>query len=167
MGSLMRTIVGSMVGVLLVLALGAGVTAWKLDDKEGIAKRSWLHIDLYGDLPAYDPPAGLTGALGGGGQTLQDILTGLQMAAVDERIAGVVLQLSASHGAGAAKLQEIRQGVQGVRAAGKPVLAYADAIDLSVLFAAAACDSSRPTVRSRSTMSISSAWSWWMRLPAS
>ena len=42
MGSLMRTIVGSMVGVLLVLALGAGVTAWKLDDKEGIAKRSWL-----------------------------------------------------------------------------------------------------------------------------
>ena len=135
------TVLAAFLGFALLLLVIGVVAAWRLDNASAIEKHSWLHLDLYGDLPEYDPPAGLTGALSGGGQTLQDILDCLQMAAVDKRIAGVVLQLSATQGAGNAKLGEIREAVGRVRAAGKPVLAYADNIDLKVLYTAAACDS--------------------------
>jgi protease-4 len=63
------------------------------------------------------------------------------MAIHDDRIDGVVLQLSASNDAGRGKLEEIRRGIARVREAGKPVLAFADNIDLDVFFTAAACDS--------------------------
>jgi len=141
MPSFLRTVLATIVGVLLVAATVVAVAAWRLDSQTDIQKHSWLHLDVYGDLPEYDPPAGLVGALGGGVQTLQSILTNLEMAAVDERIEGVVLQLSAAQSAGNAKLEEIRGAVGRVRAAGKPVLAYADNIDLKVIYAAAACDS--------------------------
>ena len=141
MYSFVRTALASMSGFLLVIILVVAVAAWRLDTQTDIEKHSWLHLDLYGDLPEYNPPAGLSGVLGGGGQTLQSILTSLDMAIVDERIDGVVLQLSASQGAGSAKLEEIRNAVLRLRESGKPVLAYADNIDLKVIFTAAACDS--------------------------
>ncbi len=141
MQSFARSLLASFLGFLLVLTLVLGIAAWRLDTQTGIEKHTWLHLDLYGSLPEYDPPAGLTGALGGGAQTLQSVLTNLEMAAVDDRIEGVVLQLSASQGAGNAKLEEIRNAVQRVRATGKPVIAYADNIDLKVIYTAAACDS--------------------------
>ncbi len=137
----LRTTLAAILGVLIVLAVILGGVAWRLDTETEIQKHSWLHLDLYGDLPEYNPPAGLAGALGGGTQTLQSVLTSLEMAAVDKRIDGVVLQLSAAQGAGNAKLEEIRGAVQRVREAGKPVLAYADNIDLKVIYTAAACDS--------------------------
>lgn len=137
----LRSILASVLGSLIILSLVLGIVAWRLDSGTEIEKHSWLHLDLYGALPEYDPPAGLAGALGGGTQTLQSVLTNLEMAAVDKRIEGVVLQLSAAQGAGNAKLEEIRGAVQRVRDAGKPVLAYADNIDLKVIYTAAACDS--------------------------
>jgi len=136
-----RAVLAALLAALILLAAVAGVVVWRLDSETAIAKHSWLHLDLYGDLPEYDPPTGLIGALGGGGQTLQSVLTNLEMAAVDKRIDGVVLQLSAALKAGNGKLEEVRAAVQHVRAAGKPVLAYADNIDLKVIYAAAACDS--------------------------
>ena len=136
-----RSLLASVLGFLLVITLVLGVAAWRLDNQSKIEKHSWLHLDLYGELPEYDPPSGLAGALGGGGQTLQSVLTSLEMAAADERIDGVVLQMSAAQGAGNAKLEEIRNAVQRVRDSGKPVFAYADNIDLKVLYTAAACDS--------------------------
>ncbi len=141
MHSFVRSVLASASGFLLVIILVVAVAAWRLDTQTDIEKHSWLHLDLYGDLPEYNPPAGLSGVLGGGAQTLQSILTSLDMAIVDDRIDGVVLQLSASQGAGGAKLEEIRNAVLRVRESGKPVLAYADNIDLKVIFTAAACDS--------------------------
>ncbi len=137
----LRSLVATILGVLVVFAVVVGVAAWRLDSQTDIQKNTWLHLDLYGDLPEYDPPSGLTGAIGGGVQTLQSVLTNLEMAAVDDRIDGVVLQLSAAQRAGNAKLEEIRGAVQRVRDAGKPVLAFADNIDLKVIYTAAACDS--------------------------
>jgi protease-4 len=128
--------------LIVVFALAIGLAAWKLDSKSDIQDHSWLHLDIYGSLPEYDPPSGLTGALTGGDQqTLQSVLTNLEMAAHDKRIDGVVIQLSASNDAGRGKLEEIRRGVTRVREAGKPVLAFADNIDLNVLYTAAICDS--------------------------
>jgi len=132
----------AIVALILVFGIVVGLVARKMDVKSKIQDHSWLHIDLYGSLPEYDPPSGLAGALTGGDtQTLQSVLTNLEMAANDERIDGVVLQLSASNDAGRGKLEEIRRGVARVQAAGKPVLAFADYIDLKVLYTAAACDS--------------------------
>jgi protease-4 len=132
----------AVLALIVVFALAIGLAAWKLDAKSDIEDHSWLHLDLYGSLPEYDPPSGLAGALTGGDQqTLQSVLTNLEMAIHDKRIDGVVLQLSASNDAGPGKLEEIRRAVARVQAAGKPVLAFADNIDLNVLFTAAACDS--------------------------
>ena len=63
----------------------------------GPALESYLVIELYGDLPEYDPPGGVMSQLGGGDtETLQRILSNLQKAGVDDRIEGVVLKVSAS-----------------------------------------------------------------------
>lgn len=136
------SLAAAVVALLLVLSALVGFAAWKFDSQVDIQDHSWLHLDIYGSLPEYDPPSGLTGALAGGDtQTLQSVLTSMEMAAHDERIDGVVLQLSAANDAGRGKLEEIRRAVDRVRKAGKPVLAFADNIDLDVLFTAAGCDS--------------------------
>lgn len=128
--------------LVLVFGLILGLAVLKMDSKSKIEDNSWLHIDLYGSLPEYDPPAGLAGVLSGGeAQTLQSVLTNLEMARVDDRIDGVILQLSASNDAGRGKLEEIRRGIARVRGEGKQVLAFSDNIDLKVLYTASACDS--------------------------
>ncbi len=127
----------------LVVLLGAtlGILVLKLDSKEGIDKGSWLHIDLYGEILEYDPPGGLMGQVtGGDALTLQEIIENLDKAAVDDRIAGVVLQLSASHGGGMGKLEEIRNAVARVQAAGKKVHGYADSMDAPTYYLASVCD---------------------------
>ena len=132
----------AILALILVFGIAIGLVSNKMDSKSKIEDHSWLHIDLYGTLPEFDPPSGLLGTLTGGDtQTLQSVLTNLEMAANDKRIDGVVLQLSASNGAGRGKLEGIRRGVARVREAGKPVFAFADYIDLNVLYTAAACDS--------------------------
>jgi protease-4 len=136
------SLAAAITAIVIVFGLVGGLALRKMEAKTEIADHSWLHLDIYGTLPEFDPPSGLAGALTGGDQqTLQSILTNLAMAENDDRIDGVVLQLSASHDAGQGKLEEIRRGVARLRQAGKPVLAYADNIDLDVLHVAAACDS--------------------------
>ena len=82
----------AILALILVFGILIGVVANKMDSKTKIEDHSWLHIDLYGSLPEYDPPTGLVGALTGGDtQTLQSVLTNLEMAANDKRIDGVVL----------------------------------------------------------------------------
>ncbi|MCK9995375.1 MAG: signal peptide peptidase SppA [Candidatus Krumholzibacteria bacterium] len=132
----------AILALILVFGIVIGLVANKMDSKTKIQDHSWLHIDLYGSLPEYDPPSGPLGPLTGGDtQTLQSVLTNLDMAANDKRIDGVVFQLSASNNAGRGKLEEIRRGIARVQASGKTVLAFADYIDLNVLYTAAACDS--------------------------
>jgi protease-4 len=141
MSKFVRTFLASLLALVVVLASVGGVVAFKTSQKSKIEDSSWLHLDLYGSLPAYDPPAGITGMFSGDSQTLQSVLTSLEMAAHDDRIEGVVLQLSAALDAGYGKMEELRLGIARVREAGKPVIAYADNIDLKVTYAAAACDS--------------------------
>jgi len=141
MSKFIRAFLGSLLALVVLLAVVAGGIAYKTGQKSKIEDSSWLHLDLYGSLPAYDPPTGLTGMLSGDQQTLQSVLTSLEMAARDDRIDGVILQLSASLDAGFGKMEEIRRGVARVKAAGKSVIAYADNIDLKVTYTAAACDS--------------------------
>ena len=69
-----------------------------------------------------------------------DILENLEKAAADDRITGVILKIQMPQ-TGWGKLQEIRERIHQVRAAGKEVIAYATVATNKNLYLASACDS--------------------------
>ena len=126
--------------VVLIL-IGVGALALR-GEEEPIEDGSWLVIDLYGEITEYDPPGGVLGeVMGGTPKTLTRILDYLDKTRFDDRIAGVILKLSSSHGAGTAMLEEMRGAVHRVRESGKPVYGWADSMNRSAFYLAAACDS--------------------------
>jgi len=74
-------------------------------------------------------------------QTLvHDVIESLRLAADDERIKAVVLELGAMGGGGLAKLQAVGDAIEGVRAAGKPVIAVGDSFTQDQYYLAAHAD---------------------------
>jgi protease-4 len=73
--------------------------------------------------------------------TLHGMLDNLDKARVDERIAGVILKVSATNTLGGASLEELRGAISRLRQAGKKVYAFSDDLDRAALFLASACDS--------------------------
>jgi protease IV len=139
---LLLTVVLTLLTLILVLAIAFGIARLALDKKPAIKSGSWLVLELDGDLLAYDPPGSMPASLlAGDSMTHQDALDAMGKAALDQRIEGVIWKLSSPQGAGWAKLQELRDGIDGVRNKGKPVYAWADILDLPALYLAAACDS--------------------------
>ncbi|MCP4292917.1 MAG: hypothetical protein GY780_13915 [bacterium] len=138
-----RSFLATILALVILVLLSAALLAAKLGSKSDIAENSWLHVDLYGEVLEYNPPGGVMSEVtgGGGSLTLQQILENLDKAVVDDRIEGVLFQMSSSHGAGWAKLEEIRGAVARVQEAGKPVLGFADSIDAKTYYLASACDS--------------------------
>ena len=139
--SLVRSLLLTVCVILILVGAVAG-GFWLKSYREGrVENGSWLVLDLYGDVHEYDPPSGPLGVLTGGDPlTLQDLLDNLGKAAIDDRIAGVIFQISSSNKAGWAKLQELRLAVDKVQAAGKPVYAWGDALNLRTLYLAAGCN---------------------------
>ncbi|MBU2503089.1 S49 family peptidase [bacterium] len=139
--SLVRSVALTLCTIVILVALAVGIQ-WLRSTQDGkIDKGSWLCLDLYGEVHEYDPPGGpLAMVTGGGALTLQDLLDNLGKAAIDDRIDGVIFQISSSNNAGWAKLEELRLAVDKVQAAGKPVHAWADALDMRSLYLAAGCD---------------------------
>ncbi len=131
----------TILAIVVVALVAAGIVVSKSDSKKKIEDHSWLVVDLYGSIGEYDPPAGLLGAVGGGGETLQRILGNLEKAAVDERIDGVIIKLSSSNSAGFGMLEEMRGAVKKTRGAGKKVYCWSDSMDRNAFFLASACDS--------------------------
>ena len=141
MKSFLKSFFGCLLAILLLLAILIGVGAMKANQKPKIEDHAYLIIDIYGDLLEFDPPGGVMGqVMGGRAETLQRILDNLQKAAVDERIAGVIMKLSSANNAGFAKIEEMRAGLRAVQAAGKPVLGYSDNLSSKTFLLAAACD---------------------------
>ncbi len=139
--SLVRSVLLTLCTFIILAGLVAG--GFWLHGKRGVKvdKGSWLVLDLYGALHEYHLPSGpLAMVTGGGDVTLQDMLDDLGKAALDDRIDGVIFKISSSNDAGWAKLQELRQAVDKVQAAGKPVYAWGDALDLRALYLAAGCN---------------------------
>lgn len=139
---LLRSVAVTLVTLVVVVALLGGIAYVAMNRGPDIEDESWLVLDLYGDFPEYAPPGSFPGnLLADETLTLQDALDALGKAALDDRVDGVIWKLSASNDAGWAKMQELRQATQAVRATGKPVYAWADNLDLRTLYLAAACDS--------------------------
>ena len=126
--------------VVVLIIVGVGVLAMRGGVE--IEEHSWLVVDIYGDITEYDPPGDIINRImGGDSETLQRIWSNMEKAAVDEDIDGVLFHLSATNNLGLAKLQELRDAIDHVQAAGKPVYAWGDVLDLRTLYLAAACDS--------------------------
>ena len=142
MKSFLRTFFAALFAIMVVLLIGIGAIKSKLDKKAAIKDHSYLVIDIYGPIHEYCPPGdAFSSVMGGKPETLQRILSNLEMVRVDDRIDGVIVKVSASNSAGVAKLEEMRNAIKKVRAAGKPVYAYTDNVDKKVLYLASACDS--------------------------
>lgn len=139
--SLFRSVTVSLLTFMVVVALVAAGVYLGTKKGSGIEDNSWLVLDLYGSVSEYNPPGGpLAMVTGGGALTLQDMLDNLGKAAIDDRIEGVIFHISSTNSAGWAKLEELRLAVDKVQAAGKPVHAWADALDLNSLYLASGCD---------------------------
>jgi protease-4 len=140
-----KTLVGTLstlLSLLLVVVVLVGGFLYATSRGPDIEDHSWLVIDLYGDVHEYDTPAGLIGQVTGQSDlTLTAMLDALDKSVLDDRIDGAILHLSSTNNAGWAKLEELRGAVGRVRAAGKPVYAWGDALDLPTLYLASACDS--------------------------
>ncbi len=142
MKSFFRSFFACMLAVLVFVLVIFSIVAVKSGQKSKIDDHSYLVVDIYGELPEYDPPAGVIGELmGGKAETLQRILSNMDKVCVDDRIDGVILKLSSSSSFGGAKMQEIRGAIKKVREAGKKVYGFADSMDRKTCFLAAACDS--------------------------
>ncbi len=138
---LVQSVLLSVCTLVIVVGLVAGGIYLATNKDTKIERGSWLVLDLYGTVHEYDPPGGPLGAvMGGDALTLQSLLDDLGKAAVDDRIVGVIFHISSSNTAGFAKLQELRGAVDKVQDAGKPVHAWADALDDKTLWLAAGCD---------------------------
>ena len=102
---------------------------------------SWLVIDIYGEIHEYDLPVGVMSELmGGKAETLTRILGNMEMAAVDDRIEGVVFKMSSANGAGRAMMEEMRGAIGKVRESGKKVYGFSDSMDRNTYYLASACD---------------------------
>ncbi|MFH1680574.1 MAG: signal peptide peptidase SppA [Candidatus Eisenbacteria bacterium] len=122
--------------VVVIVVVAVGRDGVKVED------HSYLVIDLHGEITEFDPPQGAIGSIiGDDPLTLQRVLDGVEMAAVDERIDGIILKFSDSNGLGGAMIEEIRAAVRAFRESGKPVYGYGDSIDRRTYLLASACDS--------------------------
>ncbi len=138
---LWRSVALSLLSLVITLLIIVGVVWLLVGRGPDIEDGSWLVLDLYGPVTEYAPPGDpFSQVMSGDPLTLQDMIDNLAKAAVDDRIAGVILKVSWSHDADTGKLQELRRAVDKVQAAGKPVHAWGDTFDPAVLFLASGCD---------------------------
>jgi protease-4 len=130
-----------LIAITIIFGFGLMTALLTSETTVHVADGSWLIVDVYGEIQPYDPPESIAGSLFGDDETVHRILTNLEKAAADDRIAGVIVKVSSSNSLGLASIGEIRDAIGRVRGAGKPVIAFSDALDREALYLASACDS--------------------------
>ena len=141
MKSFLVAFLGALLAVIVLVMLVGGIGAYMAGRQPAIEDRSWLMVEMYGDLLEYDPPGGIMSQLGGDDvETLHRILGNLEKAAVDDRIEGVIFKVAAGNSVGTAMVQEIRGAIRRVQDADKKVLGWAESFDRQDYLLLAACD---------------------------
>lgn len=139
--SFVRTFVAVIAAILFLFALPTMLLlSVALFADSGPQDDAWLTVRLDGPLLEYYGPATLTDLVENPPPCLMEITENLEKAAADDRIAGVVFRID-PFSAGLGKLDEIRDGIRAVRAAGKPVFAHAQELTDSGIYLASECDS--------------------------
>lgn len=111
-----------------------------LDTEPIISNNSYLYVSLTGQIPEYVPYDGFEDLFESSSLDMHSIRKSFQMAAVDERIKGIVLKINPLL-TGYAKVQEIQQFLEEFRKSGKKVFAYFDVVTTKEYYLATACDS--------------------------
>lgn len=127
------------VAAMAVGAAAVGVLALALRGSGGgVASRSYLYLDLDGEIP--EQPAGneLGSLLERKPPSLRALVEGLDRAAGDSRISSVVLRVGSLDG-GWATVQELRDGVARFRRSGKPAYAHVESCGNKEYYLATAC----------------------------
>jgi protease IV len=94
---------------------------------EPLASQVILEVDLSRSYPEYVPEEGFGTALFGRELQLRDVVRALRRAAREERVVAVFARVGPV-ATGLASVQELRDAVAEVRAAGKPTVAWADTL---------------------------------------
>jgi protease-4 len=132
---------GALLAIIVLVLLIGSIGGYMAGKQPAIEDRSWLIVEMYGDLLEYDPPGGIMSQLVDSDvETLQRILDNLEKAAVDDRIEGVIFKVAAGNSVGTAMLQEIRGAIRRVQDTDKKVLVWAESFDRQDYLLLAACD---------------------------
>lgn len=109
--------------LFLVAVIGIAFLANSFS-RPSVAENSVLILNVSGSLPDYTPEDPLAKAVGiGQTQSFTGLLTQLRKAKIDNRISGVLLDISFP-GIGWGKADELRDAIADFRTSGKPVYAY-------------------------------------------
>ncbi|MBL8671434.1 MAG: signal peptide peptidase SppA [Alphaproteobacteria bacterium] len=119
-------------GLVVVLAAIGGAVAWTIwrPGTVAVPERAVVVLDL-GQPLAEAPASPLDLLLGRGGRTLRATLDGIDRAAADERVAGLLLALGGGAPGSLAQAQELRDALSRLRARGKFVVAFGQGFDES------------------------------------
>lgn len=127
--------IGSMIGLLLLITLGAGGLVFIIlnavatdENSSGIKDKSVLVFDLATQIQDSQPPANIAQAFSGEKQdimTLRRVLQSIDEATKDDRIVALLLDgREASNLSGYATMEEVRLALAKFQAAGKKIIAY-------------------------------------------
>jgi protease-4 len=111
-----------------------------LDTEPIVSGNSYLQINLWGSLPEYEPPDAFEEYFRGSVLDLNKIRQSIKMAAIDDRINGIILEIGFTR-IGFAQLSELHQLIKKFRLSGKKVLAHFDYGLTRDYLLATACDS--------------------------
>jgi len=111
---------------LIYALLNAGPNAGAVRDGALVLKLNGSIVEMASRTSAQDA---LTGSVGPREFQLRDIIRALDAAAKDDRVKAVVLDLTAFSGGGQVALERVGEALDDVKAAKKPVLAYAAGYD--------------------------------------
>ena len=141
MKSFFVAFLGALLAIIVLVLLIGSIGGYMAGKQPAIEDRSWLIVEMYGDLLEYDPPGGIMSQLVDSDvETLQRILDNLEKAAVDDRIEGVIFKVAVGNSVGTAMLQEIRGAIRRVQDTDKKVLVWAESFDRQDYLLLAACD---------------------------
>jgi protease-4 len=125
-------------GIFLIFIIGIYFVLSSLFDAEPeIYSDSYIELNIGGYVKEYETQESLFRALP---MDMQKIRKVLKMAAVDERVNGILLNINYLQ-VGFAKLQELQQLIDGYRLSGKPIIAYLEFGLIRDYYLASACDS--------------------------
>lgn len=121
------------VGAIALLVRGGGRpgTGW--------ASRSYLYLDLQGEIPE-QPASETLSWLERRPPSLRTLVESLDRAATDANVSGVVLRVGWLTDAGWGKVQELRDAVLRYRRSGKPAYAHVEFCGNKEYYLATACD---------------------------
>ncbi len=132
---------GTFTALVLMVAIVASVISWMAKSSVDVPDDAYLLIDLFDVLPEYDPPGTIQEQLmGEPTETLQQILTNLDKAGIDERIKGVILRVGPEARVGTAAIEEIHGAIARLQKTGKKVYGWTQAVTTRSSLLLAACD---------------------------